>query len=297
MKISTVEMPPPEPRERVRLPLTIFIAPYLRDHRIGGKIVVPAVEILQCLAASVNSCCPAVVVCSMGTAKFGHFLPIPEDASIIEACHELDIQAGGRLVSRLITRSAIPGTVITRLKVHATVEFVEPQAGGLPFSMDMAAALEGDPCKISAPTLYRELVPVGPAYQNITGSLFLTEGGAMAQVCAAVAPLAAAPLGSPFPFDAALHAACVWGQRFRHLTTFPVGFAARVIVKPTVPGETYHCRVLPRATIGDDLTFDIGIYDLAGGLREAIRGVAMKDISGGPMPPPAWVRSKSQFKR
>ncbi|MDQ1278563.1 MAG: hypothetical protein QG555_1606 [Thermodesulfobacteriota bacterium] len=289
MKISAVETALPPPREQVHLPLGIPISPYLRDHRIDGKIVLPAVEILQCLAASVKACCPDAAVCSMGVAKFGHFLQIPEDASVIEACHELDIHEGGRLVSRLITRSAIPGTGIKRAKVHATVEFAGLQTGRPPFPTDMAAALEGIPCKISAQTLYRELVPFGPAYQNITGSLFLTESGAMAQVCAA-------PLGSPFPFDAALHAACAWGQRFHHLTAFPVGFEARLIVKPTVPGETYHCRVLPLAATGDDLTFDIRIYDATGGLREAIRGVAMREIFPGRIVPPDWVRSKRRFK-
>lgn len=297
MKTSAVETAPPPPRERVRLPLEIPVFPYLRDHRIDGKIVLPAVEILQLLAASVKDCRPEATVCRMGAAKFERFLPIPEDSAVIEACHELDIHEGGRLVSRLITRSAIPGTGIKRSKVHATVEFTELKEGRPPLPMDMAAALEGISCEISAQTLYRELVPFGPAYQNITGSLFLTESGAIARVCAARQPTVSTLLGSPFPFDAALHAACAWGQRFYHVTAFPVGFEERIIVKPTVPGETYHCRVLPLAATGDDLTFDIWIYDATGGLREAIRGGAMRDISGGRMKPPDWVRSKRQFKR
>ncbi|MFA5180057.1 MAG: 4'-phosphopantetheinyl transferase superfamily protein [Syntrophales bacterium] len=292
MKTSAVETAPPEPRERVCLPLAIPIPPYLRDHRIDGKIVMPAVEILQLLAASVKTCRPEAAVCHMGAAKFGHFLQIPEDSSVIEACHELDIHEGGRLVSRLITRSAIPGTGIKRAKVHATVEFTKPKEGRPPLPMDMAAALDGIAREVPAQTLYRELVPFGPAYQNITGSLFLTENGAVARVCAARQPTVSTLLGSPFPFDAALHAACVWGQRFHRFTAFPVGFEARIIVEPTVPGEIYRCRIIPVAATGDDLTFDICIYDAAGGLREAIRGVAMKEILSGRIAAPGWIWSE-----
>lgn len=226
----------------------------------------------------------------MGAAKFERFLPIPENSSVIEACHELEIYEDGRLVSRLTTRSVIPGTDIKRTSVHATVEFTAPKEGRPPLPMDMAAALDGVSYEIPAQILYRELVPFGPAYQNIMGGLFLAESGAVAKICAAGHAAASAPLGSPFPFDAALHAACAWGQRFHHLTAFPVGFEERIIIEPTVPGESYHCRVLPVVTTGDDLTFDIWIYDAKGGVREAIRGVAMKEIFPGRIMPPGWVQ-------
>ncbi|HAJ26214.1 MAG TPA: hypothetical protein DCG53_03045 [Syntrophus sp. (in: bacteria)] len=292
MKASAVETAPPEPQETVRLPLTIPIFPYLRDHRIDGKIVLPAVEILQHLAASVKTHRPDAKICGMGAARFLHYLPIPEDSSVIEACHELDIHAGGRLVSRLITRNVISGTGIKRAKVHATVEFTKSKEGRTPLPVDIAAALDGVSCEIPALKLYSELVPFGPAYRNVTASLFLAEDGAVAQIFAARQPAVSNLLGSPFPFDAALHAACVWGQRFHRLTAFPVGFEERIIVEPTVPGETYHCRILPVAATGDSLLFDIWIYDVKGGVREAIRGVAMKEIFPGRIMPPCWVHAE-----
>ncbi|MCK9391073.1 MAG: polyketide synthase dehydratase domain-containing protein [Syntrophales bacterium] len=292
MKTSAVETALPESRERVRLPLTIPITPYLRNHRIDGKIVLPAVEILQHLAASAKVHRPDAAICRMGAAKFERFLLIPEDSSVIEACHELEIHENSRLVSRLTTRNVIPGIGIKRTRVHAQVEFTAPEVSRLPLPMDMAAALDGVSFEIPASQLYRELVPFGPAYQNIIGSLFLTGSGAVAQVFAARQPAVSDLLGSPFPFDAALHAACAWGQRFHHLTAFPVGFEERIIFEPTAPGEIYHCRVLPVAATGYDLTFDIWIYDAVGGLREEIRGVAMRDISGGRVRPPDWVRSE-----
>lgn len=290
MKPSAVETAPPEPQETVRLPLMIPIFPYLRDHRIDGKIVLPAVEILQHLAASVKAHRPDAEICGMGAARFLHYLQIPEDSSVIEACLELDIHAGDRLISRLITRSVILGTGIKRAKVHATVEFAKSKEYRTPLPMDIAAALDGVSCEIPASKLYSELVPFGPAYQNIIGSLFLTESGAVAKVFAARQPGVSDLHGSPFPFDAALHAACVWGQRYQCLTTFPVGFEERIIVEPTVAGETYHCRILPVTATGDSLLFDIWIYDVEGGVREVIRGVAMREIFPGRIMPPGWVQ-------
>ncbi len=290
MKTSVAETASPQPWKRVRLPLTIPIFPYLRDHRIDGNIVLPAVEILQYLAASVKAHRPDAAICRMSAAKFERFLTIQENSSAIDACHELEIYEKGRFVSRLTTRSVIPGTGIKRTKVHAQVEFTAPEEDRPPLPMDMAAALDGVSCEIPAAKLYSELVPFGPAYQNIIGSLFLAESGAIAKIFAARQPAVSELLGSPFPFDAALHAACVWGQRFHRLTTFPVGFEERIIVEPTVPGETYHCRILPVAATGDSLLFDIWIYDAKGGVCEAIRGVAMKEIFPGRIMPPGWVQ-------
>jgi hypothetical protein len=70
---------------------------------------------------------------------------------------------------------------------------------------------------------------------------------------------------------------------------FPVGFEERRIVKPTAPGETYFCRILPAAVTGTSLRFDIWIHDMAGGLREEIRGVLMRDVFGGRVKPPDWI--------
>ena len=98
------------------------------------------------------------------------------------------------------------------------------------------------------------------------------------------------PLGSPFPFDATLHGACAWGQRFSGVVAFPVGFKERVIYKPTVRGETYLSRIVPLKTNSDNLLFDIWIYELDGMLCEAVSGVQMRDVSKGRMKPPDWVK-------
>ena len=154
---------------------------------------------------------------------------------------------------------------------------------------DEAATTTGPVFTVSARHLYEELIPFGPAYRNVVGDLRLAAAGAWAELSGGDYPEAVGPLGSPFPFDAALHAACAWGQRYRGIVAFPVGFDRRVIVAPTRAGETYRCRVVPLAAAGATLRFDILIACGDGRPAEVIRGVAMRDISGGRRKPPAWV--------
>jgi phosphopantetheinyl transferase len=278
-------------RERIRLPLAIPVQPYLKDHHFDGKIIFPAVEILQRLAASVLSYRPEAHVRCMRLASFDRILPVEEDARVIEAHNEMEIYEDGRISSKFITEGMIGDTAIRRTKVHAAADFAEPseRIAGLP--LDMASALEGIACGVSSGKLYSDLVPLGPSYQNVSGDIFLSASGAVAHVQAAGHPAPSEPLGSTFPLDAALHAACAWGQRFHNVVAFPVGFEERLILDPTVPGETYFCRVLPGPVSGSSLAFDIWIHDSSGGLREQVRGVTMRDISGGRIKPPAWVRS------
>ncbi|MBA4396444.1 MAG: hypothetical protein C0394_03555 [Syntrophus sp. (in: bacteria)] len=291
---------PSEVTGRVRLPLSIPVRPYLKDHHFLGIIMLPAVEILQHLAASLQAFRPETPVRSMRRASFDRFLEIDGHADVIDAWHELESHANGRLTSSLLNIITSQGTdanlspcaAIKRTKVHAVVDFTVSGESGPPLPMDLAAALDGMVFGIPAQALYRDLVPFGPAFQNVTDTIFLNENGALCNVLAAKHPASVEPLGSPFPLDGALHAACAWGQRFHHRVTFPVGFEARNIHQSTVPGELYHATILPLSTAGNVLRFDIRIYNGEGDLCEEIRGVTMKDVFRGRVQPPDWVLSK-----
>ena len=279
--------------QRIRLPLRISVQPYLRDHQFNGKMIYPAAEILQQLAGSLLAHDPGAPVFCMRAASFDRFLQIGDLQTEISASHELEVYDNGHRLSRLLTTTGIPGMAIKRTMVHAAVDFTMQHAEEPPFPLDRAAALDGVTCDIPADTLYRELVPFGPAYRNVTGSLCLAEDGAIGHARAPINKASCFPLGSPFPFDAALHAACAWGQRFHGIVAFPVGFAKRTIIKPTVPGGLYRFRVTPLSAAGAVLRFDIRIYDSTGNLCEETLGMRMKDVSGGRVKPPGWIAGKS----
>jgi phosphopantetheinyl transferase len=139
--------------------------------------------------------------------------------------------------------------------------------------------------------IYRELVPFGPAYRNIE-SLHVSSEGAIAVVNGGKAEAPGEPLGSPFPLDASFHAACVWAQRHGGIVGFPVHLDLRIIRKKTRAGETYYTRVNPVSVKGGVLSFDLWIYDSAGALCEEVRGLHMRDVSGGTLHPPKWIRAE-----
>jgi phosphopantetheinyl transferase (holo-ACP synthase) len=229
----------------------------------------------------------------MRFASFDRFLLIEGDARVIDASHELEVYDSGRMTSVLTTEGPIGGKGIRRMKVHACVDFAaESGCGAGRMPTDLASALEGVCRRITSCELYDELVPFGPSYRNVSGDVYLSENGGMASVCAASHPAPSEHLGSPFPLDGALHVACAWGQRFHNVVAFPVGFGERLIIDPTVPGEMYFCRIWPISVTGEVLTFDISIHDSAGCLREYVRDMKMKDVSGGRVKPPQWIRSE-----
>ena len=277
----------------VTLPLSITVHPCLFDHRFEGAAVLPAVEMLQHMACAVQSHLPGARVTSMQQASFDRFLRIEPACSVIKACCNLVIGENGDIRATFTTAAKVGSAGVTRIKEHATVCFAatalpgtEPPAGAL-------AALHIPGFEIPAHRLYAELLPFGPAFQSVQCSLTLTESAATARVCALDYPGAMGPLGSPFPLDGSLHAACAWAQRYCGIVAFPIGFDERVIVQPIAPRETVICTAIPVSVHEEVIRFDIWLHDEADSLREMIKGVAMKDVSRGRMTPPAWVRSQS----
>jgi hypothetical protein len=282
----------PVMNQRVRLPLNIRIEPYMRDHRFQGLTVFPAVEALNILARSVQEYRPESPIQYMVQTSFPRFLHIGPEDNRVEAFHELETRKNGDIVSRLLTMSVSRNGLIGRAKEHAMIRFKReiPDIPILPFQT--AARLEGEGFNITADRLYRDLVPFGPSYHNVKDdTLFLTEAGAVAQLSSGSIRQASGILGSPFPMDAALHCACAWGQRFSGVVAFPVGFEERFIFQPTITGETYFGRIIPIQAHAQPLIFDLWIYDFDGAPREAILGVAMKDVTAGRIKPPDWVRA------
>ena len=151
--------------------------------------------------------------------------------------------------------------------------------------------LDGKRFIVPAALLYRDLVPFGKAYQNITGELLLSPEGAVAQLYGGEGEANDELIGSPFPLDAALHAACAWGQRYAGIVAFPVGFAERIIYRKTTKERKYIGRINPVNVSREPLIFDAFIYDLDGIIHESVSGMQMRDVSQGRLRPPDCIKA------
>lgn len=275
-----------------RLPLQLEIYPYLLDHRFEGTAILPAVEAMQLLAISTQKHLPDADIRFIENAKFDKFLYIEPNTTIVEAFNEIELDKNGSITAKLITKTKSKKTGITRVKEHAVMQFSGGKPNIKPLILDTVSRQIKRGFNIPSDKLYKDLVPFGPAYHNIRDTLFVSEKGAIAGIQAPKQRPTnnlIMPLGSPFPLDAAFHAACAWGQRYLAVVGFPVGFAKRMVVHLTRPGKSYSCLILPVNVTADLLVFDILLYDLNGVLFEAVSGVHMKDVSAGRMKPPNWV--------
>jgi hypothetical protein len=279
-------------RETVRLAINIKVPPYLMDHQYRGKAVLPAVEAVEILAVSTLAHNPGTAVHSILDARFDKFLVIEDGQQQIDAFNDLEIFDNGRMISRFITRTRSKKAMITRTLEHATLCFhdvssvPEPPYPEIPTGSDPSSSK----CHIPPESIYRSLVPFGPGYHNLK-ALTLFKKGAMGQVYAPLLGESERVLGSPFPLDAAFHAACVWGQRYVGYVGFPVGFGLRRLLMPTRSGNTYTARIFPKEVHSNRFSVDIWITDTDGTLREVALDVLMKDVSGGRIKPPSWIVS------
>lgn len=282
----------PKIKKKVRLALNITVPPYLMDHQYRGKAVLPAVEAIEILAESTLAHLPGTAVYSIRDARFDKFLVIEDGQEQINAFNDLDIFDNGRVISKFITKTRSKKAMITRTLEHATLCFhgvssvPEPPYPEIPTGSGPSSSK----CHISPESIYQSLVPFGPDYHNLK-ELILFKEGAGGKVYAPLLGKSEKVLGSPFPLDAAFHAACVWGQRYVGYVGFPVGFGLRHLFTPTRSGNTYTARVFPKETHSNRFLVDIWITDKDETLHEVALDVVMKDVSGGRIKPPSWIVS------
>ncbi|NPU83551.1 MAG: hypothetical protein HPY65_03600 [Syntrophaceae bacterium] len=259
------------------------------DHAFDGRAILPAVEILEILAGSVQCRFPDVSVRIMEEALFPRFLVLDPGSTALEARIERQPLDAGRVKAVLGMAVRSRSGAIGRLAVHGTVVFggekkTEPFPG-----MDREPD-RSDRFAVPAERLYRDLVPFGPAYRNARDPIEIWEEGAKAVVEAPTGGDSRRFLGSPFPLDAALHVACAWCQRYGDTVALPVGFGSRRIVRPVEPGESCRAWIAAKGLSEGVFLFDILILDSGDRLREELSGVRMRDVTRGRIRPPAWIR-------
>lgn len=276
--------------KQLTLPVSIPVKPWMFDHCFEGVAILPAVEIMQYMACAVQSHLPGATVTSLRRASFDRFLRIEPSADSINAFCTLTVKEGGEIQAVFSTVLKAGRAGVSRIKEHATVYFSQspPLDIAMPHSVRAAPHIPG--FEIPASRLYAELIHFGPAFQSVQGKVVLTERMAVARVSALDKPETEDPLGSSFPFDGSLHAACAWAQRYCGIIAFPVGFAERLVVMPIAAGLTITCAAIPVSVHAGVIHFDIWLWDDSGRLREMIKGIMMKDVSTGRLVPPDWIR-------
>jgi hypothetical protein len=281
----------PRLNQKKRYASDIELYSYLQDHHIEGKVVLPAVEVLIVLAGIAKINFPQVNINYLRKARFFRFLSISPDARHLEMFVDIETTDDGVIASLLTSVKSKTGT-ISRTVEHARVEFTTADSAPSPMPLPIAVKKLGGNCiNVPSTTIYRELVPFGTAYQNIVGDLSVSPEGALAYVSGGGSEADEDLLGSPFPLDAAMHAACVWGQRFSGIVSFPTGFEKRIIYKKTKKGGVYLGRVVPVNVKPDSLIVDAWIYDSDGVIYESVSGIQMRDVSQGRLRPPDWIKA------
>ncbi|MFA6898935.1 MAG: polyketide synthase dehydratase domain-containing protein [Desulfurivibrionaceae bacterium] len=275
-----------------RTSVAIPVQPWFADHCFNGKVVLPAVETMLLLATEVAGVHSEVDIQVMENVRFSRFLEIPEGSTTLAALIDYRREEDGSIQVKLLSRRQFKG--MTRLQEHGEILFSPPQANRKHVSTFSPEASTAPEVSISVEQVYQELVPFGPSYHTLQETLHLSGQGAWGKLKApALSSLADSVrdiLGSPFPLDGAFHAACVLGQRSADFVPFPVGFSRRNIIRPTQPGGRYRTRVELLSLTRDELVFDLSIFDDTGQLYESVTGVRMRDVSGGRIKPPEWMK-------
>jgi len=274
-----------------RIAVQVPVQPWYRDHCFDHRVIFPAVEAMQLLALTVQTAYPALDVRCMHQGRFTKFIEIPQASATLDVVIELEQEGNDRVCARLLSKKNLK--TMTRMISHCELSFI---AGSSQTSLDVtigrACSSEKPYIEVSAERVYRELIPFGPAYRTLYGPLFLDTTSARGTLQAPDLPHASPDLiGSPFPLDGAMHAACVHGQQLVDFVPFPVGFATRSIPIPTRAGEQYLTQVHLQSQAVDELVYDLLIVDQNEQIRETITGLRMRDVSGGRVRPPAWIQS------
>jgi hypothetical protein len=282
----------PQINKKNRYPSQIEVYPYLRDHHFEGRVILSAVEALIALANVVKNNFPQTNINCLLNAHFDRFLLIAPETKHLTVFVDIESAGDDNLIAVLLTSVKFKKNKIGRTLEHARVEFTIVDSSAYPPSpFHSVERLKGNCISVPSATIYRELVPFGNAYQNIVGDLSVSSEGVLAYLSGGNFETNDNLLGSPFPLDAAMHAACVWGQRFAGIVAFPVGFEKRVIYQKTKKGDNYLGRVVPVNVDNEPLIFDVWIYDLNGVIYETISGIKMRDVTQGRLHPPQWIKA------
>ncbi|MDR0476930.1 MAG: polyketide synthase dehydratase domain-containing protein [Desulfobulbaceae bacterium] len=261
------------------------VHPWLRDHHFAGQAVLPMVTAIDFLAALILEKFHEIDATRLENAIFPKLLILPKDDSLTVLV-ELERLNDQRLHAAMWTKKS---SAISRLLCHAEMIFGSPARAAaieIPFPVD-----NGPSRAIACEKIYAELVPFGVKFQTLHGEVHLQGETASGTLIAPDLPFFCPALPNPFLLDGAMHAACVHGQCFCGFVPFPTGFSAMKVENAhrlQTPGCTYRslCRLTAQTTT--ELRYDLRVDGDGGTIQVA--GLVMRDVSGGTIKPPPWIK-------
>lgn len=276
-------------------PLQFEPMPHHGDHRFMETPVMAAAETMLFIT---NACCPMNTVTDpvcMTDAVFLKFIPIaeitpkPESGRTVSFTIEITPQPDQSLQVALVALTHSRKLGLTRSKTHLELSLTHHK---IPENARPSGSPKKALCEVSADRIYNDLIRFGPAFQNLHKKLRIGQrriDGVVWSGGKAIVNRLPDVLGSPFPFDAAMQAACVWGQFFQGIVAFPEGFAQRIIYQKTRPETHYRIRLALRKADADQFLCDGWIMTSEGAVCEAFYGLSMRDLSRGRLKVPSWV--------
>ena len=278
--------------QKIRYPLEIEVGDYIYDHHFEGRCVLPAVEALIVMAKVVAAHFPNVDLRCLDKARFPRFLVIPPETHRLPVLVEVEETPDGVISALLMTSVRSKTGGIGRNLEHARAEFslADSSPNSLP-PLAHADNPEESGIMVPAESIYPGLIPFGKAFQNIISPVSLWPGEASAHLSGGKEGPEDTLLGSPFPFDAVFHVACIWGQRFTEQVLFPVGFEKRIIHQRTKKGGVYLGPDFSGGSGQIPFLFDALIHDSEVAICEEIRSIQMQDVSHGRLRPPSWIKA------
>lgn len=270
------------------LSVTLPVLPEIIDHTIQGKATVPAALLLDLMvrtATEQNVGPEATAVLIIRDAIFPRFLPAEEiPRCTFEMAFDDALAEGTKVGTRvtLTSRISLAGG-ISRTRTHAAATF----DGSMPLLPLPAPTLDYE-LELPVDRVYSELIPFGPRYRNLRGTVRLARSGGTSCVRS---PEPAGPepsrAGCPYLFDSAMHLACLWGQRYAGVVSYPTGFSTRALAIALAHGER-RCVVAPKSVAPPGLGFDLWLTDENGRVCDTIAGLVMVPLAGSPRPPD-WI--------
>ena len=234
---------------------------------------------------------PHLDVRNMQAGRFAKFLEIPPEAARLDAVVELERGENGEVCARLLTRTQLK--TMTRMTTHCELTF----AAGAAHDKDSGKSDDGPLAPVPGwkypPSrctgIWSPLDrPTAPC--RIGFSSMRSPPGAP---CGLPTWSNQQPGSARFALSARRGHACglrPWpaAGRFRPLSG---GFCRQgSIAKPTRAGERYRTQVQLQSRTAEELVYNLRIFDQTEQVRETIRGLRMRDVSGGRIRPPVWIK-------